>query len=245
MSEEFESLSRQLHGCEDGEAIRLASLMASGVVHDFGNLMQVVSSAIRLIEQQLDQAALANVGPLIQGASRSVERAIVLSRQILGISRSDHLFEEAVCLKSALASIKHPICWMVGPSIRVELTAENDLPAVFCNVRQFERVVLNLVINAKDAMPNGGHLRISARRDILKDRVIVVLRVTDTGCGMSPETVKRAAQPLFTTKAAGRGSGLGLAMVSEFARRAGGSVQIESVVNRGTWITLRLPTCRK
>jgi signal transduction histidine kinase len=245
MCDEFEPLSRPLDGCEDSEAIRLATLMSNGVVHDFGNLMQVVSSAIRLIEQKLDPATLANVGPFIQGAAQSVERAIVLSRQILGITRPDHAHEEAACLKSALASIKHPICWMVGPGIRVELTVESDLPAVFCNVREFERVVLNLVINARDAMPNGGHLCISARRDVLKDRVIVVLCVTDTGCGMSPETARRAGQPLFTTKAAGRGSGLGLAMVSEFARHAGGSVQIESVENRGTWITLRLPTCRK
>jgi signal transduction histidine kinase len=243
MCEEYESLSRPLHGREDSDTIRLAALMASGIVHDFGNLMQVVSSAIRLIEQKLDRATLAKVGPVIEGASQSVERAILLSRQILGISRPDHAFEAAVCIKSALASIEHPICWMMGPSVRVELTIERDLPAVFCNIREFERAVLNLVINAKDAMPNGGDLRISACRDSLSDRVVVVICVNDTGCGMSPETARRAAQPLFTTKSTG--SGLGLAMVSEFARRAGGSIQIESIVDRGTWITLRLPTCRR
>lgn len=241
MCDEFEPLSRPPHGREDGDTIRLAALMASGVVHDFGNLMQVISSSIRLIEQKLDRAALANVGPLIQGASQSIERAIVLSRQILGMSRPDRVSEDVVCIKSALASIKHPVCWMAGPDICVELTVEDDLPAVFCCVRQFERAVLNLVINARHAMPNGGDLRISARRGVFKDRAIVVLCVTDTGCGMSPETAKRAAQPFFTTK--GRGHGLGLAMVNEFARRAGGSVQIESAVNRGTSITLRLPTC--
>jgi len=126
----------------------------------------------------------------------------------------------------------------------VELDLDQDLPAVFCCALEFESVVLNLVINAKDAMPNGGVLRVAAYCGDFDDGTTVVVRVTDTGCGMSAETARRAFQPLFTTKPVGRGTGLGLAMVSEFARRVGGSVQIESVVNCGTSVILRLPACR-
>jgi len=137
-----------------------------------------------------------------------------------------------------------PICWSAGVDVRVERALDGDVPAVFCCAREFESVVLNLVINAKDAMPNGGVLRIAAHRGNFDDGATVVVRVTDTGCGMSAETAKRAFRPLFTTKPAGRGTGLVLAMACEFARRLGGSVQIESAVNCGTSVILRLPACR-
>jgi signal transduction histidine kinase len=119
---------------------------------------------------------------------------------------------------------------------------------VFCNVRELENVLLNLAFNARDAMPMGGRLCISANRgredeENIGGGPIAILRVTDTGCGMSPEDAKRAFTPYFTTKGPGRGTGLGLAMVSEFARRAGGSAEIETEIGFGTSVVLRLPGC--
>ena len=206
--------------------------------------MQVVSSAIYLIEQKLDQPALLDVAPFINGALQSVDRASALSRQLLGVSRKDNVVDEVVYLESVLTAMKLPICWAAGPDVRVGLDLDQDLPPVFCCAREFESVVLNLVINAKDAMPNGGAVRVAVYRGNFDDGAIVVVRVTDTGCGMSAETARRAFQPLFTTKPPGRGTGLGLAMVSDFARRVGGSVQIESAASCGTSVILRLPACR-
>ncbi len=245
MCSDIESFKRPLQARAQSELVRLAALgmMTGGMIHDFANLMQVVSSAIRLIEQKLDQPARVEAEPFIRGALQSVDRASVLSRQILGVSRADAAQEEVVNLNAALASIAKPVCWTAGSDIRVELAVADDLPSVFCNVRELESAVLNLVINARDAMPNGGFLRIAAYGGDFEDGATVVLRVTDTGCGMSPEIAKRAFQPFFTTKPVGRGNGFGLAMVSEFARRVGGSVHIESALNCGTSITLRLPAC--
>jgi signal transduction histidine kinase len=246
MCNEFEAIDRPRHALPQSDMVRLAALglMTSGIVHDFRNLMQVVSSAIHLIEQKLDQPALANVAPFISGALQSVDRATALSRQLLGVSRAENAHDEAVYLDAVLTSMKLPICWSAGADIRVELELDHDLPAVFCCAHEFESVILNLVINARDAMVNGGVLRIAAYRGNFEDGATVVMRVTDTGCGMSAETARRAFQPLFTTKPAGRGTGLGLAMVSEFARRVGGSVQIESAANCGTSVIMRLPACR-
>jgi signal transduction histidine kinase len=246
MCSNLESFKRPLQGHAQSELVRLAALgmMTGGVVHDFANLMQVVSSAIRLIEQQLDLASRVEAEPFIRGALQSVDRATALTRQILGVSRGDGAHEDVVDLNVALASIEKPVCWTAGSEIRVELTVAADLPTVFCNVRELESAILNLVINARDAMPNGGCLRIAAFGGDFEDGATAVLRVTDTGCGMSPEIAQCAFQPFFTTKRVGRGNGFGLAMVSEFVRRVGGSVHIESAVNCGTSITLRLPACR-
>ncbi len=245
MCDEREFLDRSRSGRLESEMVRLAALgfMTSGVVHDFRNLMQVVNSAINLIEQKLDQRTLASVAPYINGALQSVGRADVLSRQLLGVARKEDAYAEAVNLEFVLSAMELPISWTVGPEIEVELHLEKNLPAVFCSAQEFESVVLNLVINAKDAMPRGGTLRVSVQKSDFGSGPTVVVRVTDTGCGMSAETVKHAFQPLFTTKPAGRGTGLGLAMVSDFMLRTGGSAQIESVANYGTSIILRFPAC--
>jgi signal transduction histidine kinase len=243
MCEKFESLDHPpRHGAES-DLIRLAAVgtMANGIVRDFGNLMQIVRSAVRLIERKLDTSALDDVGPFIHGALQSVDRAAALSRQILGVSRTNNKSEQVVHIGSALVAIKVPILWTAGPSIHVDLAIGDDLPAVFCNVWEFENVVLNLVMNARGAMPNGGRLRVSVVRGDLKDGATVVLCATDTGFGMPPGAARPAFQPAFAPMPARRGSGSGLAKVSEFARRAGGSVRVESLSNRSTSVTLRLP----
>jgi signal transduction histidine kinase len=246
MCDECEPVDRLRHPRPEADMVRLAALglMTSGIAHDFRNLLQVVGSAIHLIEKKLDRTALGTVAPLINGALQSVDHATVLSGQLLGVSRKEIVFDEAVHLESVLTAMKLPVCWVTGPQIRVELDLGEDLPAVFCCAREFESVILNLVINAKDAMPDGGFLCLAVHCGDFDDGATVIVRVTDSGCGMSAETAKRAFQPLFTTKPVGRGTGLGLAMVSEFARRVGGSVQIESAENFGTSVILRLPACR-
>ncbi len=229
-----------------GNLDRLAALgqMTTGIVHDFGNLMQVMTSAVEIIERNLAQPNLVDMRSYTQAALDSIDRAAALTKQILGFSRTEQAAEEIVDPAIALDAIATPIGWLAGPDVKVEMSVADDLPAIYCNVRELENALFNLIVNAKDAMANRGRLWIAAFREGSKGSPTFALRVTDTGCGMSPEVAKRALQPRFTTKAAGHGNGLGLAMVNDFVRRAGGSVRIESVVDQGTSITLRIPGCR-
>jgi signal transduction histidine kinase len=235
----------------DDELLRLAALgrMTTGIVHDFGNLLQVATSAIRLMELGMNQPTRTDLKPLMQGALASINRAAGLSRQILMLSRRREASEEIVFVDTALAGLRGPLVWMLGSQISIEFDFDDDIPGIFCDCCEFENVILNLVINAKDAMADGGRLRIECRcEDVLSDFLIerpcdrsLVLRVTDNGEGMSETTAKNAFRPCYTTKPRERGNGLGLAMVSDFMRRAGGSAAIESVAGSGTTVVLRFP----
>jgi len=239
----------------DNELLRLAALgrMTTGIVHDFGNLLQVATSAIRLMESGMDQPDPASLWPLVRGVSASIDRAASLSRQILMFSRAREVCEEVIFVEPALAAIKTPITWMLGPEVKVEFKLDDDLPGIFCDCREFENAILNLVINAKDAMPSGGRLRIECFCETAMNAYAhegapgrtLVLRVTDNGEGMSPVTAGNAFKAYYTTKTCERGNGLGLAMVSDFMRRAGGSAKIESELGSGTTVVLRFPVAQE
>ena len=157
--------------------------------------------------------------------------------------------EEIVFIDAALAAIRGPIIWILGPQIGIEFDLDDDLPGFFCDRQEFENAVFNLVINARDAMPDGGCLRIECRCENANGdygiespaRQTLVLRVIDNGEGMSQMTARSAFTAFYTTKPSERGNGLGLAMVSDFMRRAGGSADIESVIGAGTTVVLRFP----
>ncbi len=234
--------------------MRLATLglMTTGIAHDLGNLLQVIGSAVRLIERNVDPATGEELRPLTQGALASVDRAASLSRQILDLTSSQRALDEITYLDKIVASLRGLISLTVGPSIVVEITSEADVPAVICNTRELENAILNLVINARDAMPDGGCLTLSIHREgggrprpstQGAEYPKAVLCVADTGSGISPAIASQVFEPFFTTKPRERGTGLGLAMVSDFARRWGGSAEIESRVGEGTSVTLRLPGC--
>jgi signal transduction histidine kinase len=235
----------------DDEMLRLAALgrMTTGIVHDFGNLLQIATSAIRLMELGMNQSCRSDLKPLMQGALASIARASDLSRQILMFSRKEEPYEEIVFVATVLAGLRGPMTWMLGPEINVEFDLDDNIPGIFCDCREFENAILNLVINAKDAMPDGGNLRIECCcEDDMRDHGMgwmsgrtLVLRVIDNGEGMSEETAKTAFRQNYTTKSRERGNGLGLARVSDFVRRAGGSATIASVIGSGTTVVLRFP----
>jgi signal transduction histidine kinase len=249
-----ELLSDLPNRLEDQDVLRLATLglMTVGVTHDLGNLLQAVGSAIRLIDRKLDDDARTEFAPLMECALESLARASALSRNILDLSKCKAALNEITCLDRTLGGIRQLVTLTAGPGVIVDVSLDGSLPPVVCNTRELENAILNLVINARDAMPVGGRLVISTHLEIIPagpgagqpaDVARVVLSVTDTGCGMSPDLARQAFQPFFTTKPDDKGTGLGLAMVSDFARRAGGSAEIESVVDFGTTVTLRLPSC--
>ena len=204
--------------------------------HDLRNQLQIVGSAVRLIERNLHPADGDRLRAYIDGALISIDRASTLSQRILDCSSADGA-SEVMHLHAVVGDIRDVILLAAGPSVSVAFDRVEEVPPVACHRRDLENVILNLVVNAQDAMDGVGRLALSIGRD----GAVAVLRVTDTGCGMPPEVARRALTPFFTTKRDGGGTGLGLAMADAFARSAGGSIRIDSVPGMGTSVSLRLP----
>ena len=223
--------------------------LASGVAHDFNNVLTAVIGNLDLIA--LDQHATQRVRQLAEAALRAAHRGSSLTAQLLAFARRQPLQPRAVRVDGLLDGMLPLIKNAVGEMVSVSCKSSPDLSAVRVDPGQFEAALLNLALNARDAMPDGGALRIEARKMIVepgdaKRRTIppgdyVVMEITDTGFGMWSDTARRAFEPFFTTKAVGKGSGLGLSMVYGFARQSGGTAEIESRVGSGTTIRLYLP----
>lgn len=214
-----------------GEPLRISTL-----AHDFGNLLQIAASALGQIERSLDPARDARLLALSQAGAAAVARAGMLSRAMIG--RGDEApATEHVLPAQALAAIAPLLALAAGPLVEVGFDLPGDIPAVPCGVHAFENAVLNLVTNARNAMPDGGalHLALARRGEA------ALLRVTDNGPGMSAATMAFVFAPYFTTRRGAGGHGLGLAAVRNFAERSGGWVEIDSTPGKGTAITIGLP----
>jgi signal transduction histidine kinase len=219
----------------------------AGVVHDLGNLIQIAASAVNLITRSPWTACDPSLKPVLARASSALERAGALVRQSLSRGREGALVLRGVQdlqdVAACLGEIHALIQWACEPDVRLSIDTAADLPPVRCNRVELQSAVLNLVINARDAMPDGGRLRLSARSGSEGDLAPgVTITVSDDGSGMSPETLRCATNPYFTTKPEGRGAGLGLAMVQRFAQEAGGRADIASALGVGTTVTLHLPS---
>jgi signal transduction histidine kinase len=216
----------------------LATGSLSGVVHDLGNLIQIASSAVRVISRNPEVVAMPSIDPLLVHATTSLERAAALVRQSIGLR--DEPAAEDLRIDACLTALRPLLQYACGPQVVVELMAELPV-AVECSRLDFENAILNLALNARDAMPGGGVVRITA--DVADGPEIpeVVIVVADTGMGMSPEVAARALDPFFTTKPAGRGSGAGLPSVKAFVDEAGGRLAISTAPGGGTEVTMRLP----
>lgn len=219
-------------------------LMTAGMVHDLGNIVQILSGTVDVLDQHPRIKATKALRPTIDRAVTSLERARALIRQVLNFARDSSKERECVDLSVCLAELERLLRWIGKHRMHIEIMVAKDTPSVFCNRWGLENAILNLVLNARDAMPKGGALSITATPCCNCDMSTgAVLRVSDNGCGMSAETLERAFDPFFTTKAA-RGNGLGLTMVRRFAQESGGSVAIESRPGFGTIVTLQLPQRR-
>lgn len=223
------------------DALRLEALglMTAGIVHDLGNMIQVLSSAINILERDPHVRETDALQPVVLGAIGSLDSASGMIRQILGFVRQSPAMEQAVDPALVLAAMERLFRWICPAGIVIDLHLDPRLPSLLCDRHRLENAVLNLVLNARDAMPDGGALTITARSLGLSPCQVEIC-VTDTGVGMDPALAKAAFEPLFTTKG-GRGSGLGLAMVRQFAQELHGNASLSSVEGKGTSVTLRLP----
>ena len=225
--------------------------LTGGIAHDFNNLLTVMSGSLQLLEDECGQSEAA--GELIASALRSVGRGAELTGKLLAFARRQRLIPQPVDPRSLLRDVELMLKRTLGDAIRLQVSSTSDLPSAFVDPTQLDAALVNLALNARDAMPLGGEIAIDARvRHVGDESAIpdlpagryVLITVTDTGRGMTPDTLVRAMDPFFTTKEAGRGSGLGLSMVYGFAKQSGGHLRIESTLGYGTRVELYLPAAR-
>ncbi len=222
--------------------------LTGGIAHDFNNVLTAVVGDVEMAEARIDDDP--RTTDLLQAALRAADRGATLTRHLLAFARRQHLEPRPVDVAAVVDGVARMLRRTIGPDIRLVVHAETDLPPAWIDPNQLELAILNLALNARDAMPDGGILRIDAECRRVEnggsppDLVFsdsVVISVLDTGTGMNTETLARAFEPFFTTKEAGRGSGLGLSIVHGFAAQSGGSVRITSSLGKGTKVDLSLP----
>jgi signal transduction histidine kinase len=222
--------------------------LTGGIAHDFNNLLTIVSGSLQLLEMELAERPQAT--ELVAGALRSVKRGAQLTSKLLAFARRQRLQPRAVAVDALLRDLELMLQSTLGETIELEVRCAPGLPAAHADATQLDTALVNLVLNARDAMPRGGRIAIEAsERGIFLDESgpelgagnYVVITVSDTGRGMTPETATKAMEPFFTTKGVGHGTGLGLSMAYGFAKQSGGHLRLESRLGYGTRVELFLP----
>jgi PAS domain S-box-containing protein len=236
------------HALEEGvrqsQKMEAIGRLAAGVAHDFNNLLTVILTVTDLLSHGsgLDESARLGVNEIVGAA----KRASVLTRQLLALSRQQSPSVEAIDLNDIIDSSATMLRRLLPEDVHLNVELEPKLWSVRGDAGQIEQVLLNLVVNARDAMPDGGEIRIATRNDgLLRTPTphgpFIVLSVSDTGTGMTAETRARVFEPFFTTKPVGEGTGLGLTMVYGIIRQLGGTIEVDTAPGRGTTFTLKIP----
>lgn len=222
--------------------------LTGGVAHDFNNLLTVLSGSLQLLEIECEGQQAA--GEIIASALRSVERGTDLTSKLLAFARRQRLSPRVIDTGALLADLERMLSRTLGETIVLRIECQPGLPSLYADASQLESALVNLALNARDAMPAGGEIMISAQERWVTSESsapeqrpghYIAFTVADTGHGMSPAVVARAFEPFFTTKAIGRGSGLGLSMVYGFVSQSGGYMRIDSEPGQGARVELFLP----
>lgn len=222
--------------------------LTGGIAHDFNNLLTVISGNLQLLEMELADQPPAQES--IDSALRAVDRGADLTRRLLAFARRQSLQPRAIVPQPLLEELGHMLRRTLGEAVAVEVDCAATVPDVYADPNELDTALVNLALNARDAMPRGGRLAIDARELVLATAGnewklpagrYVALEVGDSGTGMPPEVQAHALEPFFTTKVSGKGSGLGLSMVYGFVTQSGGAMNIDSRLGYGTHVTLVLP----
>jgi PAS domain S-box-containing protein len=218
--------------------------LTGGIAHDFNNLLMAIQGSLELLQRRLPGND-PKVARLIDNAVQGARRGSALTQRMLAFARRQELNLAPINVGEVVRQTTNLLQSSLGPSVRIEMLFPSELPKVIADANQLELALLNLAINGRDAMPNGGTITIGAtkRSEVpgLSAGNYVCLSVTDTGTGMNEETLKRAMEPFFTTKGVGKGTGLGLPMVHGMAEQSGGKLLLKSKLGRGTTAELYLP----
>jgi PAS domain S-box-containing protein len=240
------------------EALRQAQKMEAvgqltgGLAHDFNNLLAGIVGNLQLMRVRLAQGSIGSVARYIDSAESVADRAATLTHRLLAFSRRQTLDSKVTNVNRLVTSMRELIQRTVGPGVQVDTVLDQAAWNTLCDAHQLESALLNLAINARDAMPEGGRLTIETANSILDEAQIaqqegiasgayVTISVTDTGTGMTPDVIARAFDPFFTTKPIGQGTGLGLSMIFGFIKQSGGYVRIHSAIGKGTTVRIHLP----
>jgi signal transduction histidine kinase len=251
LREEIAGRERAQAALLQAQKIEALGQLVGGVAHDFNNLLMAVIGNLDLLSKKLGQDT--RLHRLLNGAMEGARRGATLTQRLLAFARKQELKAQATDVQTLVEDMRGLIERSVGPMVRVQLVAEGAMPAVDVDPNQLEMALLNLAVNARDAMVSGGELTIrlhvqnvdeEAQLGIRSGRY-VVLSVQDTGVGMDPETLAKAVEPFFSTKEVGKGTGLGLSMVFGLAQQSGGALRLESAPSCGTTARLWLPIATK
>ena len=226
--------------------------LTGGIAHDFNNMLQAISGSLELIDRRIEQNRSREAARFVDSARKTVERASALTGRLLAFARRQSLQPSPVVPDALIEGMADLFRQTVGVGVTVELDLQDGAWTVQCDPSQLENALLNLVINARDAMPDGGRLVIATRgvrlaksesigQDGARPGEHVEISVTDTGTGMDDVTRDLAFDPFFTTKPLGQGTGLGLSQLYGFVRQSGGIIGIESAVGEGTTVQVSLP----
>ncbi|WP_043363645.1 PAS domain-containing protein [Belnapia sp. F-4-1] len=225
--------------------------LTGGLAHDFNNLLAGIAGSLELMKTRIAQGRLQDVPRYLTAARGATDRAASLTHRLLAFSRRQTLEPKPTDANRLVAGLEELVRRTVGPAIAVEVVGAAGLWTIMVDQSQLENAVLNLCINARDAMPDGGRITIETANRWLDERAAagrdlqpgqyVAISVSDTGTGMAPDVIAKAFDPFFTTKPLGQGTGLGLSMIYGFARQSGGQARIYSEVGQGTLVALYLP----
>jgi PAS domain S-box-containing protein len=244
--EAAEALERANAALFHSQKMEAIGQLTGGIAHDFNNLLSVISSGLDVLRLQEQEAANLKI---VESMQRAVERGATLTQQLLSFARQQPLNPEKHNLNSVINGFEAVLRRAGNSAIAFQTDFAPQLNSVLVDAPRFEAALLNLVVNARDAMPRGGRISITTSNTEMAEGQLaglaagqyVKVAVTDTGCGMPPEVISHAFEPFFTTKDVGKGTGLGLSQVYGFVKQSGGGIEILSTMNEGTTINLYLP----
>nr|WP_245215027.1 PAS domain S-box protein [Pararoseomonas indoligenes] len=249
--EAAETLQRTEEALRQAQKMEAVGQLTGGIAHDFNNLLTGITGSLELLGTRVAQGRVKDVDRYINAAQGAARRAAALTHRLLAFSRRQTLDPKPTDVNRLVAGMEDLIRRTVGPEVAIEVVGTAGIWPVLVDPPQLESALLNLCINARDAMPNGGRITIETANKWLDERMArdrdlapgqyISLCVTDTGTGMPPDVIARAFDPFFTTKPLGQGTGLGLSMIYGFVRQSGGQVRIYSEVDQGTTMCLYLP----
>ena len=252
LKSQAEMLLETENALRQAQKMEAVGRLTGGIAHDFNNMLQGITGALYLIQRKLAAGVPEQAERFVGVAMDSANRAAHLTQRLLTFSRRQPIDPQPFSVANTLQSMADLFHRYTGEGVTLAFDLETGLWPVRCDRNQFENALLNLVINACDAMPDGGELTVAACNTRLDPAFLrpypgaqpgdfVEVRVTDAGCGMSPDVLAHAFDPFFTTKPLGEGTGLGLSMIYGFAKQAGGIVTLESKVRQGTSVRIFLP----
>jgi nitrogen-specific signal transduction histidine kinase len=232
------------------EKMEAIGQLTGGVAHDFNNMLQGIGGCLDMMERRIGQGRTADAARYLPPARQAIDRAAHLTNRMLAFARRQTLQPRAVDPDRLVLGMEELLRRTLGPAVELTLSLHDGVWLILCDPNQLETALLNVAINARDAMPEGGSLVIAT-----EDRVVgpaeaqddapagpyVAISVTDTGTGMSATTMERMFDPFFTTKPTGQGTGLGLSQVYGFVRQSGGFVRVRSAPGHGTTVTIHMP----